>query len=88
MELEAFNIQFYVQDLIKRDAVEIYDLINGKNGYFYICGDVKMAHSVSAVLEEILMDKGKITADEAKQYITTMKVFTNTVIISIYLSLY
>lgn len=46
-----FPFQTYVQDLIKKHANEIYDMLVNKNGHFYVCGDVSMADDVYNSLE-------------------------------------
>ena len=52
----------------------IFKAIDEKNGHFYVCGDVKMAHDVTTRLEQIIMYKGGMTSDQAKQYIVRMRV--------------
>ena len=44
-------LQTYVQDLIKKNKKEIYDMLVNKNGHFYVCGDVSMAEDVHTSLE-------------------------------------
>ena len=56
------------------DADMIFKAIDEKNGHFYVCGDVKMAHDVTSRLEQIIMENGDMTADKAKQYIVRMRV--------------
>ena len=45
------TLQTYVQDLIKKNKKEIYDMLVNKNGHFYVCGDVSMAEDVHTSLE-------------------------------------
>ena len=52
----------------------MYDLIFNKKGNFYICGDVRMAADVTIALENALKINGKMTLDDAKNYINEMKV--------------
>ena len=40
-----------MQDLIKKNKKEIYDMLVNKNGHFYVCGDVSMAEDVHTSLE-------------------------------------
>lgn len=56
------------------DADEIFNAIDSENGHFYVCGDVKMAHDVTTKLEQIIMENGRMTPEEAKHYIVTMRV--------------
>ena len=56
------------------DADAIYKAIDEKGGHFFVCGDVKMAHDVTSRLEQIVMEKGNMTAERAKQYIVKMRV--------------
>ena len=57
------------------DADAIYKAIDEKGGHFFVCGDVKMAHDVTSRLEQIIMEKGNMTAERAKQYIVKMRVY-------------
>jgi sulfite reductase alpha subunit-like flavoprotein len=43
--------QTYVQDLVKKNASEIYDMLVNKGGHFFVCGDVSMADDVHTSLE-------------------------------------
>ena len=67
--------KYYVQHHLYENAQEIYNLIVNKKGHFYICGDVKMAVDVSCTLENIISDCGNIDIEDAKSYISEMKVF-------------
>ena len=44
-------LQTYVQDLIKKNKKEIYDMIVNKNAHFYVCGDVFMAQDIHTTLQ-------------------------------------
>lgn len=65
----------YVQHLMIKNMKEIYELIYNQNGHFYVCGDVKMAADVTTTLEIVLQCEGKMSIDEAKAYLTDMKVY-------------
>ena len=53
---------------------EIYELIYNQYGHFYVCGDVKMAADVTKTLELALQHEGKMSIDEAQNYLYDMKV--------------
>ena len=56
------------------DADAIFKAVDQKGGHFFVCGDVQMAHDVTSRLEQIIMDKGDMTADQAKQYVVNLRV--------------
>ena len=58
----------YVQHLIEKNASEVWDLVDGKGAYIYVCGGVKMGHDVSETLRSICVSQGNQTADSAKHY--------------------
>ena len=57
------------------DTDAIYKAIDEEGGHFFVCGDVKMAHDVTSRLEQIIMEKGNMTSERAKQYIVKMRVY-------------
>jgi methionine synthase reductase len=58
----------YVQDLIKRDAPQLYELIVEKDAAIYICGDAKgMAKGVQDALAEMLVEYQKVDLLEANK---------------------
>ncbi len=63
------NHKIYVQDRIKENAKEVYHWL--ENGaYFYVCGDKEnMARDVEATLLDVIQSEGKISADEARNYL-------------------
>jgi sulfite reductase alpha subunit-like flavoprotein len=65
----------YVQDVICKNSVEIFDLIMNKNAHLYICGDVQMAVDVTVAIENIFKVEGNIDQDKAKDFIKHLKVF-------------
>jgi sulfite reductase alpha subunit-like flavoprotein len=65
----------YVQDAIRKNSVEVFDLIMNKNAHLYICGDVQMAFDVTVALEDILKVEGNIDKEKAKDFIKDLKVF-------------
>jgi len=68
------HFQTYVQDLIKRNADEVYETLVPKKGHLYICGDVEMADNVVLTIRNIIKDKAQMTEFDAEDYILAMKV--------------
>ena len=66
--------QVYVQDIVKKNSVEVFNLIFNRKGHFYICGDVKMAEEVTKTLENVLRVNGNMSSEDSKNYIDDMKV--------------
>ena len=66
------NQKVYVQHRVKESANEIWELLNDKGAYFYLCGDAKnMAHDVTQALEEICCEK--LGKTKGQKFIKTMK---------------
>ena len=63
----------YVQDLIKRDAVKVYDLWQKKGGYIYICGKIQMAEEVSQAVLDILKHLGNMDQATAAATLKDMR---------------
>ncbi|KAI9004294.1 hypothetical protein CLU79DRAFT_782915 [Phycomyces nitens] len=58
----------YVQDLLRRDMDELYDMVVNKNAAIYICGDAKgMAKGVHDVLADMLCEKQGLDKLEANK---------------------
>jgi sulfite reductase alpha subunit-like flavoprotein len=64
----------YVQDLMVGNSSEIFDLLFHKNAHIYVCGDSIMASDVTHSLETIVSIQGALMMDEAKQFISRLKV--------------
>ena len=62
-----------MQDLVKENGKEIFDLVFNKNGHVYVCGEVKMADCVTSELEHILRNEGKLSFKESKELILKLK---------------
>lgn len=61
----------YVQHLMKKNGEEIWNWIDG-GGYFYVCGDKNyMAKDVHSTLIEICSEHGKMSSEEAKEFVET-----------------
>lgn len=63
----------YVQDILEKNIDEVYDAIFNRQGHFYVCGDVRMATKVEESLELALQKSGKMSIEEAKEYLFKMK---------------
>lgn len=63
----------YVQHRLQEHSRELYRWIED-GAHVYVCGDEKrMAGDVHAVLTAILEQEGRMSADEAKQYLTELQ---------------
>jgi len=59
----------YVQHKIKEQGKLIWDLIDRKGAYIYVCGDAnKMAKDVSSTLHAISVEHGNLTPQQSKAY--------------------
>ena len=67
-------LQTYVQTILRKNAADVYRIIVKECGHFYVCGDVKMASDVTATLEEIIMTEGKMSPQDAKDFIRKLQV--------------
>ena len=63
----------YVQDLIIRDAVNVYELWQNKGGYIYVCGKAQMAEEVRKALIDILTHIGNIYSNAATTRLEDMR---------------
>ncbi|XP_038059438.1 nitric oxide synthase, brain-like isoform X2 [Patiria miniata] len=63
----------YVQHILKNRGKEVFKSIQEKNGHFYVCGDVSMAADVCNTLESIASEHGKMSIEEAKNYVIAMR---------------
>jgi len=70
---EANHPKQYVQNLITRDAVKIYDMWINKGGYIYICGKIRMAEDVENTLLGILRHIGNMDKEAAVEKFADMR---------------
>ncbi|XP_043191359.1 NADPH--cytochrome P450 reductase-like isoform X1 [Amphibalanus amphitrite] len=64
----------YVTHHLKEHAADVWRLLGQQNGHVYVCGDAKsMARDVSHLLTDICRDQGGMDAQQADQYIKTMR---------------
>jgi NADPH-ferrihemoprotein reductase len=68
----AQSEKVYVQHLLVRNAPETWDLIHQQGAYVYVCGAVKMGHEVADAFRDVFVQKGQMSADEAKAYFSDM----------------
>eukprot|EP01099_Mayorella_cantabrigiensis_P008831 TRINITY_DN871_c0_g1_i2.p1 TRINITY_DN871_c0_g1~~TRINITY_DN871_c0_g1_i2.p1 ORF type:complete len:492 (+),score=102.45 TRINITY_DN871_c0_g1_i2:551-2026(+) len=61
--------KIYVQHKMKEEGQLVWDLIDRRGGYLYVCGDAnKMAKDVSATLHAIATEYGKLTTQQSNAY--------------------
>merc|ERR1712238_531222 len=63
------NEKVYVQNLLAKNAKDTWDLINKEGGHIYVCGGVKMGNDVMETLKKIVSDEGKMSVDDAKDFL-------------------
>ncbi|XP_060528614.1 nitric oxide synthase isoform X2 [Cylas formicarius] len=63
----------YVQDLILKDAAEIYKLLVIEEGHFYVCGDCTMAEHVYQTLKKIIQKFGGMSDNEVQSFLLSLR---------------
>ncbi|XP_057298420.1 nitric oxide synthase, inducible-like isoform X2 [Hydractinia symbiolongicarpus] len=63
----------YVQDLIRKHADEVINLILQHDGHLFVCGDLTMATAVERTILQLVKEYSAFTEKEAKRYVGTMK---------------
>jgi sulfite reductase (NADPH) flavoprotein alpha-component len=65
--------KIYVQDRMRENAAELWKWIS-EGAYFYVCGDAKrMAKDVDAALHQIVSEQGKMSPEEAVEWVKHFK---------------
>ena len=65
--------KIYVQDRLKEQAAEVFAWLE-RGAHLYICGDAnRMAKDVHQVLIEIISEQGKLSAEQAEQYLKDLR---------------
>lgn len=65
--------KIYVQHRMLEHGAELFDWLQ-RGAYFYVCGDAaRMAKDVDAALHRIVEQHGGMTAEQAKEYVDSMK---------------
>jgi len=61
--------KIYVQDRMRENGEKIWNWIDAKGGYFYVCGDAsRMAKDVDKALRDIIQQYGKFDEAETANY--------------------
>ena len=63
----------YVQHLLSQYAADVVSWLRDEEGYFYICGDARMAREVQATLCQILSQTESISVAEAEVFVRNLK---------------
>jgi len=65
----------YVQHLLakKENAEKFWNYINNDGGYIYVCGATNMGADVLNTINKIIQDYGKMSKEEAREYITNLQ---------------
>lgn len=63
----------YVQDKMREGGAELFAWLE-RGGYFFVCGDAYyMAKDVDKALHDVIVEHGKRSQEEAKEYINQLK---------------
>jgi sulfite reductase (NADPH) flavoprotein alpha-component len=63
----------YVQDRLKEQASDVFAWLE-RGAHLYICGDAnRMAKDVHQTLNEIIQEHGKLTAEQAEDYLKSLR---------------
>jgi sulfite reductase (NADPH) flavoprotein alpha-component len=66
--------KIYVQDRMKQNAAAIWHWIDHNKAHFYVCGDKNfMANDVESTLLEIIRTHGKLTVQQADDYLKALR---------------
>ena len=65
--------KIYVQDRLKEQASEVFAWLE-RGAHLYICGDAnRMAKDVHQTLNEIIQEHGKLSAEQAEDYLKSLR---------------
>lgn len=65
--------KIYVQDRLKENAKEVFKWLQD-GAHFYVCGDAnRMAKDVQTALIEIISKQGKLSLEDAEEYLTELR---------------
>jgi NADPH-ferrihemoprotein reductase len=62
----------YVQHLLSNRSAQTWKLIHDDKAHIFVCGAVSMGASVVHTLQDIIVDHGKMSREEAKVYFDKM----------------
>lgn len=66
--------KIYVQDRLLENAVGLWQWIDNKKAYLYVCGDMnQMAKDVETALVTIISEQGEMSIEQAKDYLKILK---------------
>ncbi|XP_050717213.1 nitric oxide synthase, salivary gland-like [Eriocheir sinensis] len=65
--------KMYAQDLLRVYGKEVFTQLVEENGHLYVCGSQALADGVSAALEHILMDQGKLKPQQSSALLSNLK---------------
>src|SRR6266446_6184798 len=66
--------KIYVQHKMTENAAEIWNWIDAKGAYFFVCGDARrMAKDVDATLRKIVQEQGGKNVEQANEYVEKLK---------------
>jgi sulfite reductase (NADPH) flavoprotein alpha-component len=65
--------KIYVQDRLKENAAEVFKWLQD-GAHFYVCGDAnRMAKDVQTTLIDIISKQGKLSLEDAEEYLTELR---------------
>ena len=65
--------KIYVQDRMREQGAELFALLD-QGGYFFVCGDAyRMAKDVDKALHDMIATHGKLSEEQATEYVNQMK---------------
>ena len=65
--------KIYVQDRLKEQASDVFSWLE-RGAHLYICGDAnRMAKDVHQTLNEIIQEHGKLSAEQAEDYLKSLR---------------
>ncbi|TXL01961.1 sulfite reductase subunit alpha [Methylococcaceae bacterium HT1] len=65
--------KIYVQDRMREKGEELFSLLE-QGGYFFVCGDaLRMAKDVDKALHDVIAKHGKLSEEQATEYVNQMK---------------
>ncbi|MBE0434511.1 MAG: sulfite reductase subunit alpha [Methylomicrobium sp.] len=65
--------KIYVQDRMREHGAELYAWLE-QGGYFFVCGDAyRMAKDVDKALHDVIAEQGKMTEQQAVDYVNQLK---------------
>ncbi|XP_049785916.1 nitric oxide synthase, salivary gland-like [Schistocerca cancellata] len=70
---EANVPKTYVQDLLRKEAFEIYKKVMDEDCHFYVCGDCTMAEDVYQTMKKIIQQHSTMTDGEIENYMMKMR---------------